>query len=112
MSLVDWPKPAEPCPPAPFHHVPDPEGDYCHYGWISSNETGEPIWCLCDCEDPADPWPPHGPTDGPRDCTCYHCMRKPRRDRGFAMCEYANHHCDSCHVAGSCTTLACRGKML
>lgn len=102
MDPEDTPK--EPLPPPPAHHVADDYG-HCKYGWIHLSDP--PRWRLCDCEDPAEPWPPRSQTDGPRDCECYLCGGKPRRDRGRAPCEHADHHCEECHEHGICTTLAC-----
>ena len=97
--------PKTPCPDPPAHHV---DTDACFHGWQSwDKENGEAIWVLCDCEDPANPWPPRKITDGPIDCNCYFCMGKPRQNRGRAKCENENHHCDSCHIKRQCTTIEC-----
>lgn len=96
--------PAEPCPPAPPHHV---DSDACTYGWIACPED-EPIWLPCDCEDPADPWPPRPPEAGPRDCPCSGCSGRPRRERGMgAWCEMWDHCCPNCHEREICTQAAC-----
>lgn len=98
------PLPAGPCPPAPSWHV---ESDACRHGWVSLRDDG-PAWLLCDCENPADPWPARLPTDGPRDCECAICYGRPRRDRGrIDGCEYRDHHCEGCHERRLCTEETC-----
>ncbi len=103
-SVTIWAPPEEPCPDPPAHHVAT---DACRHNWITWNDKNEPIWILCDCEDPIKPWPARKPTDGPVDCDCYFCMGKPRQDRGRAHCENENHHCKHCHGKGQCTTIEC-----
>lgn len=95
-------RPDGPCPDAPAWHV---ESRGCYYGWISGGTT----WILCDCEDPAHPWPPRELGDGPRDCECFGCHdHEPRWERGkLKNCEYKDHHCDMCHEHGHCTIAAC-----
>lgn len=96
--------PSEQLPPAPSWHI---DASVCQYGWI---EYGvEPAWLLCNCEDPANPWPPRSPGDGPRDCRCFACEgHEPRWERGkLKDCEYKDHHCDYCHTKGLCTIAAC-----
>lgn len=101
-----FPKPEKPCPPAPDYHVPDK--DTCSHGWISHDPDGNTYYLVCNCEDPANPWPPRGPTDGPKECNCYYCWGKPRADRGRDPCESFNHHCEMCHELGHCTEIACQ----
>jgi len=104
------PPPEAPCPPPPDHHDPSATPDACKHGWVSTGKDGEPCWLICDCEDPSRPWAPRAPTDGPVNCTCYHCFGRPREDRGRDPCEYADHHCEMCHDLGHCTALACTSK--
>ena len=91
-------------PPAPPWHV---ESYACLHGWISYGV--KPEWLLCDCEDPANPWPARVPGDGPRDCACFGCQEHaPRWKRGkLAACEYKDHHCEMCHEHRRCTIAAC-----
>lgn len=108
--------PDGPCPPAPPWHVDSPA---CLHGWIGESRTlgmpadetviNKPAWLLCDCEDPANPWPARQPTDGPRDCACAICHgHEPRSERGrLDGCENRDHHCDSCHGRRLCTTTEC-----
>lgn len=104
MDPEDFPK--EPMPTAPAHHNESSTYD-CQYGWI----LGEPPrWGECDCEDPANPWPPRALTDGPVDCSCgTGCSgHQPRVERGrLESCEYRDHHCDTCHAEKICTTVEC-----
>lgn len=94
--------PDYPAPIAPSWHV---DSYNCSHGWI----IGGVEWGLCDCENPADPWPPRGQGDGPRDCQCFYCAdHKPRHQRGrLVNCEYKNHHCDDCHEHRLCTIALC-----
>lgn len=96
--------PDEPLPPAPPWHV---DSHACLHGWIEC--APDPAWLICDCEDPANPWPARVIGDGPRDCACFHCMgHKPRRERGkIALCEYKDHHCEDCHEHRRCSIAAC-----
>ncbi len=101
-----FPKPETPQSPAPDYHVPDHYT--CSYGWISHDADNKTIWLDCNCEDPSNPWPPRGATDGPKECHCYFCWGKPRADRGRDPCENFDHHCEMCHEAGHCTALTCQ----
>lgn len=94
--------PEGPPPVAPPWHIPS---DNCRHGWIIGGDT----WGVCDCEDPANPWPPRVPGDGPRDCRCFGCVdHEPRHERGrIADCEYKDHHCDNCHEHRRCTVAEC-----
>jgi len=102
--LKELGEPEGPLPAAPPWHV---DSHACLHGWISHGAT--PEWLLCDCEDPAAPWPARVPGDGPRDCACFGCeAQKPRWERGkLKGCEYKDHHCDDCHAHQRCTISAC-----
>lgn len=103
--LEEYGKPDEPMPEAPPWHV---DGIHnCAHGWIIGGEP--PTWGICDCEDPATPWPPRVIGDGPRDCQCFGChCHVPRYERGkLAECEYKDHHCDNCHENRRCTIMEC-----
>jgi hypothetical protein len=91
-------------PPAPPWHV---DSDACQHGWIRMGT--KPEWILCDCEDPANPWPARLPGDGPRDCSCFGCQdHEPRWERGkLSSCEHKDHHCPYCHDQRRCTIPAC-----
>lgn len=96
--LAEFGTPDGPPPIAPPWHV---ESYACHHGWI----IGGTEWGICNCEDPANPWPQRSPGDGPRDCACFGCEgHEPRYERGrIKSCEYKNHHCDDCHENRRCT---------
>lgn len=99
--------PAEPQPPPPAHHSSaSAESFDCAYGAVSGDP---PRWLPCDCEDPANPWPPRAANDGPIDCQCSVCCGKqPRHMRGRLVgCEYRDHHCEFCHEQKICTVIAC-----
>lgn len=99
--LEEFGTPDHPMPIAPPWHVDDPHS--CTHGW-----TDGTTWSICDCEDPANPWPPRIQGDGPRDCSCFGCMDQPRRERGKVPgCEYKDHHCDMCHEHRRCTIAEC-----
>lgn len=104
--LAEIGEPDHPCPPAPAWHV---DTDACQHGWITDIP---PRWILCDCEDPANPWPVRDPSDGPIDCSCYGCLdHEPRWERGkLNNCEYKDHHCEWCHNDNLCTTAECLWK--
>ena len=97
-------EPEGPLPAAPPWHV---DSHACQHGWIRCGVR--PEWILCNCEDPASPWPPRDPDDGPRDCSCFGCeSHEPRWERGkLRGCEYKAHHCDDCHEHQRCTISAC-----
>jgi hypothetical protein len=105
--LEEWGRPEGPCPPAPPWHVESTGAHGCHYGAISYEDP--PVWVLCDCEDPAHPWPARVPGDGPRDCGCFGCNdHEPRSERGkIANCEHKDHHCIFCHERSLCTIPEC-----
>ena len=88
---------------APPWHIDDP--DHCAHGWTDGTQ-----WGVCDCEDPANPWPSRVPGDGPRDCMCFGCHdHQPRHERGrLTRCEYKDHHCEDCHENQHCTAMECR----
>lgn len=100
--LAEFGTPAGPPPSAPSWHV---ESHACLHGWI----IGGVEWGSCDCEDPANPWPPRVLGDGPRDCMCFACEgHTPRHERGrIAGCEYKQHHCEDCHANKRCTIAEC-----
>lgn len=100
--LAEMGTPDYPLPPAPPWHVDDIHN--CSYGW-----TDGKTWGVCNCEDPAHPWPPREPGDGPRDCQCFGCHEhEPRWERGKVRgCEYKDHHCDDCHEHQRCTIAEC-----
>jgi len=102
--LKELGEPEGPLPAVPLWHV---DSHACFHGWISYG--AKPEWLLCDCEDPAAPWPARVPGDGPRDCACFGCeAHKPRSERGkLKGCEYKDHHCDNCHEHRRCTISAC-----
>lgn len=114
MTIEDFedliPTPETPLPPAPAWHV---DSRACPHGWIVGHATEgggvASAWGVCDCEDPAHPWPPRASVDGPRDCGCHACDRhQPRWERGrLARCEHRDHHCAYCHERGACTRLEC-----
>jgi hypothetical protein len=93
-------------PPAPPWHV-ESESHACLYGWIRYG--AKPEWILCNCEDPASPWPARVPGDGPRDCACFGCQdHEPRWERGkLAACEHKDHHCQWCHEQRRCSIAEC-----
>lgn len=103
--LKEFGEPDGPMPAPPPWHVDDDDSHSCPHGWI----IGGVEWGICDCEDPAHPWPPRVPGDGPRDCVCFGCMdHKPRHERGrIRACEYTDHHCDDCHEHERCTIESC-----
>ena len=74
--LAEFGTPDGPPPVAPPWHV---ESYACLHGWIVGGRSrSRPIiggveWGICDCEDPANPWPPRAPGDGPQDCACFGC---------------------------------------
>lgn len=96
--------PTDPQPGAPPWHI---ESHACDHGWIG--HADKPYWLVCDCEDPANPWPVRESADGPVDCTCAICLgHKPRWMRGkLEGCEYKNHHCPNCHEGRLCTVVEC-----
>ena len=98
--------PESACPAPPLYHV---ESNACDHGWITWNDDNKPVWILCSCENPSEPWPAREPTDGPIDCSCAFCNGSmPRQMRGKRDdCEYRNHHCESCHDIRICTQAAC-----
>ena len=100
--LEEFGTPAYPMPIPPPWHVDDSHN--CAHGWTDGTK-----WGVCDCEDPANPWPSRAPGDGPRDCRCFGCEgRQPRHERGrIAACEYKDHHCDDCHEHRRCTLVGC-----
>lgn len=100
--LEEMGTPNYPLPAAPSWHVDDMHN--CSYGW-TDGET----WGLCNCEDPAHPWPLRVPGDGPRDCSCFGCHdHEPRWERGkLKGCEYKDHHCDMCHEHKLCSISEC-----
>ena len=89
--------------PPPYHKFTDA----CSYGAVGY-PNDKATWLACDCEDPANPWPPRLSTDGPVNCECSLCNSKPRIERGREPCEYASHHCESCHAGATCTTIECK----
>lgn len=101
--LEELGRPDYPMPEAPPWHVDDV--DNCAHGWIIGGDK----WGVCDCENPAEPWPLRVQGDGPRDCNCFGCHEhKPRHERGrIAGCEYKDHHCDYCHETGLCSLVEC-----